>query len=59
MTPQFNSVADFFAMGGDAPFVFGAWGLSVAVIAGLIIRTTLAGRAQKARLQTLEADLEK
>ena len=54
MEPQFNSLADFLAMGGHSEFVFGAWGLSFAVIVGLIARAVIAGRHQKARLQALE-----
>ena len=54
MEPQFNSLADFLAMGGHSEFVFGAWGLSFAVIVGLIGRAVITGRRQKARLQALE-----
>jgi heme exporter protein CcmD len=53
MTPQFASVSEFLAMGGYAGFVFGAWGVSLAVIAGLIVRAILAGQHQKARLEAL------
>jgi|EP01038_Epipyxis_sp_PR26KG_P016549 heme exporter protein D len=43
-------------MGGYAGFVFGAWGLSLAVIAGLIVRAILAGKHQKARLEALRQE---
>ncbi|GBF57698.1 hypothetical protein PbB2_01367 [Candidatus Phycosocius bacilliformis] len=56
MTPQFASLSDFLAMGGYAPFVFGAWGLSVAVIIGLIVRVIIHGRYQKARLAALRSE---
>lgn len=56
MTPQFSSVSEFLAMGGYAGFVFGAWGLSLAVIAGLILRAIMTGRHQKARLEALRQE---
>lgn len=56
MTPQFASLSEFLAMGGYAGFVFGAWGLSVAVIAGLILRAIVTGRNQKARLEALRQE---
>jgi heme exporter protein D len=49
-------VSEFFVMGGYAGFVFGAWGLSLAVIAGLIGRAILAGQHQKARLEALRQE---
>lgn len=54
MEPQFKSLTDFLAMGGHSEFVFGAWGLSFAVIISLIARAVITGRHQKARLQVLE-----
>ena len=56
MTPQFANLSEFLAMGGYAGFVFGAWGLSLAVIAGLIGRAILAGQHQKARLEALRQE---
>ncbi len=56
MTPQFASLSEFLAMGGYAGFVFGAWGLSVAVIAGLILRAIVTGRNQKTRLEALRQE---
>jgi heme exporter protein CcmD len=41
-------------MGGNAGYVFGAWGLSVAVIAALIARAIATGRREKARLARLQ-----
>jgi heme exporter protein CcmD len=43
-------------MGGNAAFVFGAWGLSIAVIAILIGRAIINGKNQKARLAALEQE---
>jgi heme exporter protein D len=56
MTPQFQSVSDFLNMGGHASFVFGAWGLSVAVISLLIGRAIITGKRQRARLDALERE---
>jgi heme exporter protein D len=56
MVAQFKSFSDFAAMGGHAGFVFGAWGLSVAVIIWLIARAVRTGARQKARVAALEAD---
>ena len=56
MTPQFKTFAEFLAMGGHSEFVFGAWGLSVAVILVLIGRAIVTGRRQKARLTALELE---
>ncbi len=56
MTPQFGNLSEFLAMGGYAGFVFGAWGLSLGVIAGLIVRAILAGKHQKARLEALRQE---
>lgn len=54
MTAQFQSIEAFLAMGGNAGYVFGAWGLSVAVIAALIARAIATGRREKARLARLQ-----
>ena len=56
MTPQFANLSEFLAMGGYAGFVFGAWGLSLAVIAGLILRAILTGQREKARLEALRQE---
>jgi heme exporter protein D len=56
MTPQFASFSDFLAMGGYAGFVWGAWGLSLVVITGLILRAIVNGRSQKARLEALRQE---
>lgn len=58
MIPQFKTIAEFAAMGGHAGFVFGAWGLSIAVILILVGRALVVGRRQKARLAALEAELQ-
>jgi heme exporter protein CcmD len=57
MVPQFNTFAEFVSMGGNGGFVFGAWGLSIAVIAVLIGRAIVSGRRQKTRVAALEKDL--
>jgi heme exporter protein D len=54
MTFQFESLAAFLAMDGYGPFVWGAWGLSGLVIAGLTLRAVLAERQWKAKLAQLE-----
>jgi heme exporter protein D len=54
MSVQFSSFSDFLAMGGHAGFVFGAWGLSFAVIGALVARAIIFGRQQRARLSQLE-----
>jgi heme exporter protein D len=56
MTPQFDTLNAFIAMGEHGAFVWGAWGLTALVIAGLAVR---AGRAQvhwRARVDVLEAE---
>jgi heme exporter protein CcmD len=56
MKPQFDSLAAFAAMGGHSGFVFGAWGLSLLVVIGLIITSTSKARKQKSRVEALERD---
>jgi heme exporter protein D len=56
MAPQFHTLGEFTNMGGYAGFVFGAWGLSICVIAILIGRAILIGKRQKARLDALELE---
>ena len=56
MAPQFQSLSEFLAMGGHAPFVFGAWGLTFAVVLGLIITIFHNSKRQRARLTALERD---
>lgn len=56
MLPQFKSFAEFASMGGNASYVFGAWGLSLVVIAFLIGRAIVQGKQQKARLDALERE---
>jgi heme exporter protein D len=56
MAAQFHTLGEFTAMGGYAGFVFGAWGLSIGVIAILIGRAIVTGRRQKARLDALELE---
>ena len=55
MTPQFSSFAAFLEMGGHPGFVFGAWGLTAAVILGLVARAIVNGRRAKARFEKMRA----
>jgi heme exporter protein D len=54
MSPQFQSVADFLAMGGHAFFVWAAWGLSAATILALAVRAGLAQAHWRARMEAAE-----
>jgi heme exporter protein D len=54
VTPRFETLADFLAMGGDAPFVWGAWGLSALVIVALWARAAGAERHWRARMEAAE-----
>jgi heme exporter protein D len=56
MTAQFSTLSDFLGMGGYAGFVFGAWGLSFAVIVALIGRAIIFGKKQRTRLSALERE---
>ena len=51
---QFESLTDFFHMGGHAPYVWGAWALAAAIIIGLTVRACLVESEWKRRLQQLE-----
>lgn len=46
----------FFAMGGYAAFVWPAWGISAAALAGLVVFALLERRAARERLRRLEDD---
>lgn len=54
MSFQFESMAAFWGMGGYGAFVWGAWGLSAAVIVALTARAMMAERHWRARLDRLE-----
>ncbi len=54
-TPQFSSLEAFLAMGGHAPYVWGAWGLSTLVIGLLVVAVVTSQRHWKRRLEQLEA----
>lgn len=56
MSPQFQNMSEFLTMGGHAGFVFGAWGLTFAVVIGLILNTWANSKRQRARLSALERD---
>jgi heme exporter protein D len=56
MRVQFESFDAFLAMGGYGPFVWGAWGLTAVVIAGLCVRAVLVERHWKTRLAQLEQE---
>jgi heme exporter protein D len=48
-------MAEFFAMGGYAAFIWPAYGMAVAVLAGLLLTTLRGLRSHEATLRTLEA----
>ena len=58
MIPQFKNFSDFIAMGGYAPYVWTAWGLSFLVIIFALIFPYLAQKKWQARVDELEALLE-
>ncbi|WP_158772637.1 heme exporter protein CcmD [Cobetia sp. L2A1] len=47
----FASVADFFAMGGHAVYVWSAWGMTAAGLIGLVISTRLSRRGVEADIR--------
>jgi heme exporter protein D len=49
-----NPLAEFLAMGGYAVYVWPAYIIAIATIAGLALRTHLQWRRWKARVQSLE-----
>jgi heme exporter protein D len=53
-TPQFASLEAFLAMGGHAPYVWGAWGLSALVIILVVVAVASSQRHWKRRLEQLE-----
>lgn len=55
LTPQFSSLEAFLAMGGHAPYVWGAWGLTALVIGLLVVAVVTSQRHWKRRLEQLEA----
>lgn len=54
MKPQFANFQEFLNMDGYAPYVFSAFGLSIAVIIGLVILGANASKNANARLLALE-----
>ena len=46
-------MAEYFAMGGYAGFVWSSWGLTVLVLGGLTVRTVLALRSAERRAAAL------
>lgn len=56
MSPQFETVSAFFAMGGHGGFVWGAWGLSALVIGALSVHAIRAQAHWRARVDALEAE---
>ena len=50
-----SAMTSFLAMGGYAPFVWPAFGISVAVLAGLSVASLRLVAAKKAELESLEA----
>lgn len=51
---QFDSVADFLAMGGYAPYVWPAFGLAAVVLVGLTIASIRGLRTAEAELAGVE-----
>lgn len=49
-------MSEFLTMGGYAAFVWPAWGLSAAALAGLVVSALLERRAAAERLRQLEED---
>jgi heme exporter protein D len=49
-------MSEFLSMGGYAAFVWPAWGLSAAALAGLVVFALLERRAAAERLRRLEED---
>ena len=49
-------MSEFFAMGGYAFFVWSAWGLSAAVLAGLAAIAVIERRKAEQRLRTLQEE---
>lgn len=49
-----NGLSEFFAMGGYAPYVWGAYGLAAVVLVGLLVATLRRLRESEATLRTLE-----
>lgn len=52
---QFDSVAEFFAMGGYAAYVWPAFGLAAAVLLGLTIASLKGLRAAETDLASVES----
>ena len=49
-------MSEFFEMGGYAAFVWPAYGLTLAVMAGLLVETLSRLRARRRQLEALEAE---
>lgn len=47
-------MAEFFAMGGHAAYIWGAYGLAVLVLAGMVAATLMRRRASRRDLALLE-----
>jgi len=50
-----DKIASFFGMGGYAGFVWPAFGIALAVLAGFVITSLRTLRAREAALRTLQA----
>lgn len=49
-----DGLGEFFAMGGYAPYVWGAYGLAAIVLVGLLVATLKRLRESEATLRALE-----
>ena len=56
MKPQFETLQDFLQMGGYAPFVWAAWGLSIAVIIYLVASSMIGLARAKNKSLLLEKE---
>jgi len=55
---SFESWAEFAAMGGYAPYVFGAYGITIAVGLGLVIHSLMQQSRWRQKQSQLHADAE-
>jgi len=55
---SFESWAEFAAMGGYAPYVFGAYGITIAVGLGLVIHSLMQQSRWRQKQSQLQADTE-
>lgn len=59
MKPQFQTFSDFILMGGYAPYVWLAWGLSLSVILILTVYSIIVLNRTKANFASIEIGANK